>query len=320
MRIARFVLVLLPLAAVYSCGDEASVPGEGADAGVDQAEGDATVLVDSAVPDAADAARDGDADSGADANACRGDIIFLSRTFNEIWKVAPDGGGEVRVSPEGLAFFTPRWIQQCGRIVALDTTLGSIVTFAPDGGGLVTLRGGYDPTWDTAHGRIVFAAPGARRGLLSMLPDGGDVVTILPEAGVSNALPAVSPDGTLVAVRNGADLAIVENKANGAIVKTLPFCNYPAWHPDGSRLVCAKSYANDDNRIGVIQVATGNYVDLTDGSFFDFTPTWSPDGSQIAFGRGPGTSSTGAEIHVMNADGSNVHKITARAAQEPDWR
>ena len=49
----------------------------------------------------------------------------------------------------------------------------------------------------------------------------------------------------------------------------------------------------------------------------DFEPSWSPDGSQIAF-HSPRGRNTG--IHVMNADGSGQTRLTYVAADySPSW-
>jgi Tol biopolymer transport system component len=56
---------------------------------------------------------------------------------------------------------------------------------------------------------------------------------------------------------------------------------------------------------------------LTSGQH-DFDPAWSPDGTQIAFVRTSSPCQQG-EIFVINADGSNLHKITLSGAIRPTW-
>lgn len=57
-------------------------------------------------------------------------------------------------------------------------------------------------------------------------------------------------------------------------------------------------------------------INLTNDSNFSFSPQWSPDGTKIVFTRGSGEN-TGT--YVMNADGSNLLRVTERIYPEFDW-
>jgi Tol biopolymer transport system component len=62
-------------------------------------------------------------------------------------------------------------------------------------------------------------------------------------------------------------------------------------------------------------------TNLTNHPSFDSEPTWSPDGSKIAFSS---TRNGPAELYVMNADGSGVTQITfynslGGSALHADW-
>ena len=50
----------------------------------------------------------------------------------------------------------------------------------------------------------------------------------------------------------------------------------------------------------------------------DYRPSWSPDGSQIAFQRF-GSGGAHSDIYVMGADGSNVQRLTRRGGFQPAW-
>ena len=57
---------------------------------------------------------------------------------------------------------------------------------------------------------------------------------------------------------------------------------------------------------------------LTNNAANDYFPSWSPDGTKIAFG----TDRDGNyEIYVMNVDGSNLINLTNNAATDyyPSW-
>lgn len=81
----------------------------------------------------------------------------------------------------------------------------------------------------------------------------------------------------------------------------------------------ATAVAFDSRRDGNYEIykvnANGSFpTRLTFTSFSEYMPTWSPDGTQIAFYGYPDTQ-TNAEIYVVNADGSDRVRLT----WGPDW-
>ena len=102
---------------------------------------------------------------------------------------------------------------------------------------------------------------------------------------------------------------------------------YPAWSPDGSRI----AFTSDrDGSVDIYAMnADGSGVTrLTNDRAWDLVPAWSPDGSRIALisnrdafaGRG-GDFFLNFRVHVMNADGSGVTRLTSGSAFEttPAW-
>jgi len=61
-----------------------------------------------------------------------------------------------------------------------------------------------------------------------------------------------------------------------------------------------------------------NVTKLTSNTAKDWVPSWSPDGSKLAF---PSNRDVDAEIYEMNADGTNVVKLTSYTALDsmPNW-
>ncbi|HMZ07979.1 MAG TPA: hypothetical protein PK078_10200, partial [Anaerolineales bacterium] len=85
------------------------------------------------------------------------------------------------------------------------------------------------------------------------------------------------------------------------------------WSPDGrALLVYAGPFGDKD--IFQIDVATGSYVQLTDGGN-NAGASYSPDGRFIVFNSLRNNDQ--ADLYVMNADGSNQAQLTNNP--EPDW-
>ena len=95
-----------------------------------------------------------------------------------------------------------------------------------------------------------------------------------------------------------------------------------AWSPDGAR-IAYEDWSDGDAEIYVMNPDGSDVVQLTDNTFEDSTPAWSPDGEWIAFARSDDefTDFDLFDIHVMRADGSEVTQLTDLEAQEwtPTW-
>jgi Tol biopolymer transport system component len=169
-----------------------------------------------------------------------------------------------------------------------------------------------------------------------------------PKPSRSVASPAWSPDGKHVAFvqesatphrESGGDKAswswtfkadIVVVNADGSRKRTLTRTpnrleSNPVWSPDGSEIVFVSEDERGNRDLFLIAADGSNPRRLTRSANLDeHSPAWSPDGTQITFVR------TGAqedllaegeqigEIHVINADGTGQHKLTAGGDEAED--
>jgi len=87
-----------------------------------------------------------------------------------------------------------------------------------------------------------------------------------------------------------------------------------SWSPDGSRLVVG----SNGEGLYLLDLSSDTCTQLTDQAS-DESPTWSPDGTRIAFSS---ARDGHAEIYVMNADGSNLLRLTRDTTSNvtPSWR
>ncbi|MBN1245251.1 PD40 domain-containing protein [Candidatus Bathyarchaeota archaeon] len=85
----------------------------------------------------------------------------------------------------------------------------------------------------------------------------------------------------------------------------------------GEKLVFAqKTGANDEStEIFTINVDGQNLEGVTDNSYWDLYPAWSPDGMRIAF---LSKRNNDLDIYMMNADGSNQHMFYDSGSHDAD--
>jgi len=121
-------------------------------------------------------------------------------------------------------------------------------------------------------------------------------------------------DGILVMNDDGSwTVRLIANEQTVAHV-------YPAWSPDGSKIVFVTitnlDQANESWDIFVTDVDGGNMTQLTNTSLGDtvWVPAWSPDGTKIVYDFTP--KGQAGDIYLMNADGSNPQCLTTDEAND----
>lgn len=123
--------------------------------------------------------------------------------------------------------------------------------------------------------------------------------------------PVMSPAAIFTVATDGSALRPVG--ASGA----RPYSYEPAWSPDGERLAfsgfveSSRTLAETSRELFVVSADGSKLVRLTTNTVYDKSPSWSPDGSRIAFER------AGA-VWVMHADGSHARRVVPDA-RAPSW-
>ena len=112
----------------------------------------------------------------------------------------------------------------------------------------------------------------------------------------------------------GDESRITDAEVDPSSPQGLFFQIEPSVSPDG-RTIAFASKRSGTFDIYVMNADGTRTRRLTSTPHDDGNPTWSPDGSRIAFGRGVG------DLYVMNADGTGARAVTKGRAEEtePAW-
>jgi Tol biopolymer transport system component len=195
--------------------------------------------------------------------------------------------------------------------------VSSIYTANGDGTDVVRLTNPADGTqynwseWAMGTSHIVYSArkgpAGAPENIFSMRSDGTDRVQ-LTFGSWQSGQPRVSPDGRsllFTSFRPGWQLTAIykldlETLQITNLSAAPPTPNHfdadPKWSPDGKRIIFAhgsipgSSSGRTDNEIWSMAADGTDRKRLTDSSYFDVDPMYSPDGSRVVYSsyRGPG--------------------------------
>jgi Tol biopolymer transport system component len=216
----------------------------------------------------------------------------------------------------------------------------------------------YEPVWSPDASRIAYLSEGAIHVMDADGSGRFTVVDNVDAGGVSSGMPRWSPDGGRLAYWSGGDVFVVNTDGTGLTnISQTPIIaeHHPVWSHDGARIAFLRQgqiFVMDADGDNSVQVTAGpadkdhawSPVDdrivfrATDGELYSVlsngealtqltitgvgngSPTWSHDGTQIAFYRF--TLETDEEIYVMDADGSSVRAVTnspESSSTRPSW-
>lgn len=167
------------------------------------------------------------------------------------------------------------------------------------------------------------------RSFYTMSPD-GETMTPFTNVPVDAVRLFPSPDGRTIAYLReiegvGELWAMDRDGANRRPILTgVSQIQSASWSRDGQKLAVSFSSATVTSDIATINADGSGMVNLTPdplpGVIFDFDPSWSPDGTRIAYSS---NASGTRRLWIMNADGSGKHQVLPSSfpssERQPVW-
>jgi Tol biopolymer transport system component len=204
--------------------------------------------------------------------------------------------GTVNVSEDGLnVFFVPQSSLEPSTTYALESRPGiRDLDGDPLAEGLseTFTTGSADTSEPLGSLQLAFVSTRDGKPHIYLANPDGTGIRRLTDATEPEYTPAWSPDGTRLAF-NRDDGTYLINKNGSGLVRLPNGGKWPAWSPDGKRLVVATENGlrivtadGSDEPPREFQIASnGATASISHGGGFStiYSPSWSPDGTQIAF-------------------------------------
>ena len=253
---------------------------------------------------------------------------FPRRARSDIYSIKPNGTGLTKLTETADAW-SPAWSPDGTRIAYEDWSDGDLEIYVmdPDGSNVVQLTDNEvpdaSPAWSPDGEWIAFARSDDEFpdfdifDIYKMRADGTEV-TQLTTSEAQEWTPTWSPDSARIAFYSDeGNEGIVVMNADGTGATALEI-NHPAsnpdWAPTGERIYYAGDRGDVDSEIHRINADGTGTKRLTRRSGPDQSPSVSPNGRRIAYGRD-------WNLAVMRTDGTRVKTIHKGPGDVymPDW-
>ena len=217
-------------------------------------------------------------------------ILFTSDRdgIKDLYVMDADGSRVRRVFRKSAVRIEPTWSPDGERIAFhSETPEWSIQTATIHGGDVKQVVSaewhGGNPSWSANGKEIAFVGDvGAAHRIFIVKLDSGDVRTFLRKESPRMSTPSWSPKSDKLAfswskwgLRNKSAIFVANRDGSRLrqISERVPLAYYPAWSPDGDKIVYVEEAVERDRQIAVVDVETGGKTQLTHRGW-NITPSW----------------------------------------------
>jgi TolB protein len=186
-----------------------------------------------------------------------------------------------------------------------------------------------DPSWSPDGQRIAFSYMRDTVARIAVMNIDGTGIALLTPPTMRAIHPTWTPDGKRILFCTDDDLH-PPTKNPSSIYSLDPVTRaltllisggvntFPVMSPDGRRIVFRRMIGEMNSEVFVANADGSDARNLTNHPAFDGWPSWSPDGTTIAFASNRNSS---YQIWLMNADGSAPRRLanTEGRATAPQW-